>query len=152
MTTSPCLSSSVFPHPHHRLSAKLNLPIVSHTFTHKTSNRYTISHTTAVKGQAQFSSLSHTQLQIMTEKTAQCWVKATCTWALLIVHILTHKRKQRHGQNFKQKLHVIVQTHVKGTYGRKVLRDEHIHFTNSSVLVPTGRGNTMVCLIMIKEL
>ena len=109
------------PHPHHRLSAKLKLPVVSHTFTQQTFNIYryiythslshTHIHTSAVlqKDQAQSSSVSlscthththththmHTRtvIQFMTAKTTQCRVKATCTRTLVIVHILTQKYK-----------------------------------------------------------
>lgn len=44
-TTSPCLLSSVFPHPHQKLSAKLNLPIVCYTFSLQTTPHHTYTHT-----------------------------------------------------------------------------------------------------------
>lgn len=127
MTTSPSLSSSVFPHPHHRLSAKLNLPVISHAFTQQTFNIYryiythSLSHihTSAVlqKDQAQSSpvSLSRTHTHTHSDSVYDCKNNTMSRQGNVHTHTghcsHSHTEIQSHGQNFEQKMHVKVRTH-----------------------------------------
>lgn len=87
----------VFPHPHRRLSAKLNIPVFSHAFMQQSFNIYALTHQRDL-------ARSHSVIQFMMLKndnnnnkkkkpTIQCPVKATCTHILVIVHILTQQYK-----------------------------------------------------------
>lgn len=114
ISTSPCLSSSVFPHPHHRLSAKLNLPNrlthihaanLQHTHTHKLTHQYyykRVEHNLVLS-----CSLSHARAHAHTHTVCDEENNTMSSQGNVYTHSghcsHSHTRIQRHRQRFQVK-------------------------------------------------